>query len=311
MTGPMSDMIEAVFFLPVAAKDVNRAAYAVRSIRKYCEQYRIYLLLDGCDPSALAPELSGQDIRILCANLPSGGNWGKIWLLQIRGMVEANREPDVSADAIFVRIDADALIIRKGLTERAKRIFLTRPAAGQIGQTFSNVRGARFANAGWSNYITKIMGWRGLLQFIRAAHREGEGLKAGLQAFLDFRAIVKGAVANSYVYGEICLGCCNAMRRELIAAMSARISIDKSPFRFLPILGDDIVMTLHTYWLGYAPMDDSSDDGLCGIEVKGFRVNPFVLKNRGHYVLHPLKYGYHAEGHDLNEDELVSALLKS
>lgn len=302
-------MIETLFFIPVAAKDAVRAGYAVRSIRKYCSQYRIYLLLDGLEPSALAPELRTPDIILRTATPPSGGNWGKIWHFQIRTMVEASRESDLTPDAVFIRMDSDALVIRPGFTRRAQKIFSTRPKAGQIGQTFSNVRGARFPNAGWVNYLKKMQGWRGVRQFAVAALREREGLFRGLSAWRQFRAILRQATANGYVLGDICLGCFNIMRRELIEAMGARLVGAPSPFRFLPILGDDISMTLHIYWLDYAPVDDGADDGLCGIEVGKFRVDPFVLKARGHYALHPVKYGYSDGTRNLNEAELVEALL--
>lgn len=302
-------MIEALFFLPVAAKDVNRAAYAVRSIRKFCERYRIYLLLDGCEASSLPHELHDHDVRIFSASEPSKGHWGKIWILYIRAMVEASWEDDVSASAIFVKFDTDALIIREGFTERAHRIFSTRPAAGQLGQIFSNVRGGRLANAGWSNYFDKMMGWRGLRQFIRSALKEGKSLQTGFQAYWYFKALVKGAVENGYVLGEFCIGGCFILRRELIAGMMERVLLDKSPFGILTI-GDDVIMTLYVYWLGFAAMDDTSDGGLFGIEAQPFRVDPFILRERGHYVLHALKYGHHRDGHNLSEEELISALMR-
>src|SRR5581483_1722680 len=249
-------MIETLFFIPVAAKDAVRAGYAVRSIRKYCTDYRIFLLLDGLEPSALAPELIAPDVVLREAAAPSGGNWGKIWHFQVRTMVEASREPDLADAAVFIRMDSDALVIREGFTRRAQRIFSTRPKAGQIGQTFSNIRGARFPNAGWVNYLRKMQGWRGVRQFRRQARKEGESLFSGWRAWREFRAILRQAAANGYVLGDICLGCFNVMRREVIEAMGARLVGAPSPFRFLPILGDDISMTLHIYWLGFAPVDD-------------------------------------------------------
>jgi hypothetical protein len=303
-------MIDTVFFIPVAAKDATRVQYAVRSIRKYSERHRIYLLLDGLDPSALAAELIAPDISLRIASPASGGNWGKIWLFQVRTMAEASRDPEVAPQALFIRMDSDALVIRRGFAERARKLFSTRPKAGQIGQTFSNVRGARFPNAGWVNYLRKMLGWRGLRQFVTMAVREKEGVLVGLKAYRDFRRIVREATANGYVLGDICLGCFNVMRRELVAAMADRICLETSPFRYLAIMGDDISMTLHVYWLGFAPIDDAADDGLCGIEVGKFRVDPFMLKARGHYALHPIKYGYSGPDRTWSEAELAEALLE-
>jgi hypothetical protein len=69
-------------------------------------------------------------------------------------------------------------------------------------------------------------------------------------------------------------------------------------------------MTPHVYAAGYAAIDDISDGGIFAIEGKGIRVDPFVLKERGHYVIHPTKYGHHAHGRDLDERSLVSELIK-
>jgi hypothetical protein len=99
------------------------------------------------------------------------------------------------------------------------------------------------------------------------------------------------------------------LRLELIAAMKDRMLPDRSPFRILLINGDDVIMTLYTYWLGFSAMDDTADDCLFAIEAQPFRVDPFILRERGHYVLHPLKYGHHANGHNLTEAELVDALI--
>jgi hypothetical protein len=303
-------MIDTLFFIPVAAKDAVRVEYAVRSIRKFCTHYRIYLLLDGLEPSALAGPLIAPDLILRVAKPASGGNWGKIWFFQIQAMAEASRDPGIAPDAQFIRMDSDALVIRAGFAARARKLFSSRPKAGQIGQTFSNVRGARFPNAGWVNYLRKMHGWRGLHQFAVAAMREKEGVLAGFSAWREFRRIVREATANGYVLGDICLGCFNVMRKELVAAMAERISSKPSPFRFLPILGDDITMTLHVYWLGFAPIDDAADDGLCGIEVGRFRIDPFLLKARGHYALHPIKYGYSSPERTWTEAQLADALLQ-
>jgi hypothetical protein len=68
-------------------------------------------------------------------------------------------------------------------------------------------------------------------------------------------------------------------------------------------------MTPYVYATGFAAMDDTADDGIFAIEGKAFRLDPFTLKARGHYILHPVKYGHTAHGHMLDEAGLVSALL--
>jgi len=300
-------MVSTIFFLPLAVRDIERAAYTVRSIRKYCNDYRLYFLVDGFDPGLLPPELIGQDGRIRCASEPSKGHWGLIWQTLIHAMIAANGENDVSPDAIFVKIDADALIIREGFGERIRRILSTRPAAGQVGQNFFFFFCARFANTGWSNHMHKMIGARGLWHFVRNALKQGEGPGAGFGAFRDYRAMMRKAAANGYVFGDFCMGGCFALRRDLVARMADN-PIDRMS-RFLPVFPDDVITTPYVYSLGFAAIDDAADDGIFAIEGKQLRVDPFILQKRGHYVIHPLKYGHRAHGHDLDEAQLVSALI--
>jgi len=301
-------VIEGLFFIPIGPNDAQRAAWTVESIRRHCDEYRIHLLVDGADPSSLPTRLAGSDIHIHVQSPPTKGNWAKIWLMQCLAMSEALNDPTVSPRAIFVKIDADALVLRAGLVKRAQAIIATRPEAGQIGQCFSNICGGSLPNFGWANFMRKMTGWRGLWRFLVAAIKYGEGWRAGLTAFFEFRALMMQAKDNGYRQGEFAVGGSYILRREVVAALETNGLLRRSPFRFLPVLGEDIIMTPCVYAVGFAAIDDVSDGGLFAIEGKEFRVDPFVLKARGHYIIHPTKYGHRAHGHTLDEAELVSAL---
>lgn len=302
-------MIEALFFLPVGPADVQRAAWTVKSIRAHCRDYRIHLLLDGPDAAALPDDLKRADVRIHVETPPTRGHWGRIWLMQCRAMCAAAKDPAVSPRAIFIKIDADALVVRDGLTERAQALFATRPKAGQIGQCFSNIRGERFDNFGWTNYMRKMLGWRGLRNFLRGSIEAKAGLGSGLRGYRDFRALLLRAIDNSYCLGDFAIGGSYVLRRDVIEALDSSGLLDNSPFLLMPKLGEDVVMTPHVYALGYAAIDDVADDGLFGVEGKAFRIDPFMLKARGHYIIHPTKYGHQGDGHTLDEAGLVAALL--
>jgi hypothetical protein len=51
-----------------------------------------------------------------------------------------------------------------------------------------------------------------------------------------------------------------------------------------------------------------SDGGIFGVEGKNLRIDPFVLKERGHYIIHPLKYGYHSGSVEISEFDLYRKL---
>lgn len=302
-------MIEALFFVPVGPDDIGRVEWAVQSIRTYARDFLVHLLLDGPSPDDLPATLQSKDIRVHLQNPPTRGNWGKIWLMQCRAMAEALEDPNVSSKAILVKMDADALLVREGVCERAQRIFATRPRAGQIGQCFSTISGNALPNFGWANHMRVLRSWRGLRDFLRGALKEKESLSAGVQAFADFRALLALACRNGYRDGEFAIGGSYILRREVIEIIAAKGWLTRTPFRFLPATGEDIVMTPHVYAAGYAAMDDVSDAGIFAVEGVEFRLDPFMLKQRGHFILHPTKYGYHGGEHPYDEAELVAALI--
>lgn len=297
----------AIFIVPVGPKDLTRVAWTVRSIRRYCTEFHIFLLLDGSRACDLSEDLAGADLSVCEMAVPSGGHWGKIWLMQCRAMVDALRFPGLTEDAVFIKIDADAVVVRPGLIERARGIFSTRPGAGQIGQCFSNVLGGRLANAGWANFFRKMKGWRGLLRLVQGAVNEGEGWQVGIAAYREFRRLLACARKCGYTDGEFAIGGSYILRRAVVERLAPLLP--NSPFRFLSATGEDGVMTPYVYATGYAAFDDISDGGIYAVEGKAFRIDPFVLRARGHYILHPTKYGHAAHGYQLSEAELVEKIM--
>jgi hypothetical protein len=304
-----SNEISAAYFIPVARGDLNRVLRTVQSIRKHCRHYKLYLLLDGIHATELPPGLPGDDLVVKERHPSTGKHWGEIWRMQCRAMVEALSEPELSKTAVFVKMDADAIVIRSGLAQRAQGIFASRPRAGQLGQCFTNVLGDRLQNPGWASYYRNMLGWRGLARFARATNFRLSALPSAFRVHQDFRSILLRAHANGYVFGEFAIGGCYVLRREVVEYLATPNLLERSPFRLLPDTGEDGVMTPYVYAAGYAAMDDVSDGGLFAIEGKELRVDPFTLKARGHYVIHPVKFGHHAHGHHLTEEDLVSALI--
>lgn len=303
-------MIQALFFIPVGPKDTQRAAATVRSIRQFCADYKIFLLLDGPRAESLPPEINGADVSIQENPHPSLGHWGKIWQMQCLAMVRALADSDVAAQAIFVKIDADALVVRAGLVERAQALFRSRPRAGQIGQCFCNILGARLPNRGWANFYQKMYGWRGLYRFTQSSLRQGAGLTRGRQTYQRFRALLDQAHGHGYVDGEFAIGGSYLLRREVVAALATPGLLEDTPFLHLASTGEDGVMTVYVYASGYAAMDDIADGGIFAVEGKAFRIDPLVLKERGHYILHPTKYGHELGEGFISEEQLVELLLR-
>lgn len=301
-------MIEAIFFIPLARGDLARVGNTVTSIRLFGENARIYLLLDGASSADLDPALLGGDVIVMENPVPTRRHWGQIWAMQCRAMVAALSAPDVSPQAIFVKIDADAILVRPGLVERAQRIFATRPAAGQLGQGFSNILGGRLANAGWGNFYRKMTGWRGLLRFVRQGLARRD-LAGALGAHRRFRQLMALATSHGYTAGEFAIGGSYILRRAVVEHLARPGVLADSPFLWLPDTGEDGVMTPYVYAAGYSLMDDGSDGGIFAVEGKAIRMDPGLLKARGHYIVHPTKYGHEQGGVHMDEDQLVQSLL--
>lgn len=301
-------MIEAIFFIPLAKGDLARVGNTVTSIRLFCENARMYLLLDGAAAADLNPALLGDDVIVVENPQPTRRHWGKIWAMQCRAMVAALAAPDVSERAIFVKIDADAILVRPGLVERAQRIFATRPSAGQLGQGFSNILGGRLGNAGWGNFYRKMTGWRGLVRFVRQGLARRD-LAGAWGAYQRFRQLMALATAHGYTAGEFAIGGSYILRRGVVEHLAHPGVLADSPFLWLPDTGEDGVMTPYVYAAGYSLMDDVSDGGIFAVEGKAIRMDPGLLKARGHYIVHPTKYGHEQGGVHMDEDQLVQSLL--
>ncbi|MDE8347123.1 MAG: hypothetical protein POH28_13265 [Acidocella sp.] len=301
-------MIDVIFIVPVGPNDAGRVGQVVRSIVKFCTNYRIFILLDGVERSALSADLGVENVTVVTHPTGTAGHWGKIWLRQCLVMIDALKIDGLSDDAIFVKIDADALIVRPGFVERAQAIFRTRPRLGQIGQCYSNIIGERLHNHGWYNFFAKMTGWRGFVKFIRYGFRTSENINVAVSRYLLFRQIIEGAEKNGYSLGDFAIGGCYILRKAFIVAMSGDVLFGKSPFLSMPTIGEDVLMTPYLYYLGFSALDDTANGGIFAIEGKEFRLDPFSLKQRGHYIVHPVKYGYRGQHGVLSETELVDQL---
>lgn len=284
-------MIRICFFVPVCPKDGDRILWTIASIRRHCQDYRIFVLADG-DPDQF-PQLHDLrgDIETIYGSRPSKGHWGRIWQMQVEAMLRALNREDISENCVFIKIDADALIVRPGLFERASQIFLANPQAGQIGQCHSNISGRPLANDGWANFFVKTQGVRGFIKLARNVLEAGAPFYNGVRCWIKYRQLIRVAVKNGYELGEFAIGGAYAVRPDAIRKIHVGGWLVVSPFEYLPRVGEDVVMTLHVYAVGYTAVDDVAQDGIFAVCGEEPWIHPFELKERGHYIIHPTKYG--------------------
>ena len=303
-------MLKIVFFIPLGEGDSSRVHYTIDSIRRFCNDYRIVVILDGVTSREQLPD--GGDIDYHVAQYQSHGHWGAIWINQMSSMVQLMASDEIYDQTVFVKIDADAILVRYGFYKRAHAIFNSRKRVGQIGQAFSDVSGRRLLNLGWQHFSQKTVGLLGLKLFLTAkSSREINGYKQRIEAWLRYRKLVK---ANPAPY-EYSIGGCYCLSYQFLKEFIQSKQLDNPPFMFTPTFGEDAIMGLMVGALGFDIVDDSLDHGLFAVggiydrTNQSFRVNPLDIAKRGHIVIHPFKFGYDDQDGKHPEDELVKKFL--
>jgi hypothetical protein len=301
-------MISACFFIPLAPKDSQRVLWTIKSIRLHCSDYRIFVLLDGTREQFSGLKVTGDDVEVLWSAIPSGGHWGQIWQMQNNAMAVALRRDDLADDCIFVRIDADALVVRSRLVERAKSILARDPTIGQLGQCHTNIAWQPLANEGWKNFFTKIHGLSGPFRMAKAFGPSQGSWGRCFQAWFRYRALLRAAVSNGYRLGEFAIGP-YILRLATVRLLQEHSWLTESPFRYFVKVQDDVAMTPHVYAVGFRAADDVDENGIFAICGEEPWVHALKLRERGHYIIHPIKYGATLEPPYLTESELADALL--
>jgi hypothetical protein len=99
------------------------------------------------------------------------------------------------------------------------------------------------------------------------------------------------------------------LRREAVEKMRDQGLLTRSPYRFFPNLEEDVIITPLMYSTGYTACDDVDEGGMFAICGKEPWIHPFELCKRGHYIVHPVKYGVTKLEPKLSEAELAEWLL--
>lgn len=305
-------MVSSCFFIPLCASDVCRVKWTIRSIKKHCSDYRIFVIPDGFDISKEDLDPEEDCLEVLPARTASKGDWGKIWQNMNDGMLHAMHRSDLSDDCIFVRMDADAMIVRDGLAERAQRLFSENPKCGQLGQCYHNIAWHEFGNAGWRNYFHNRITPTGLLKALLLFCQATRSPILAVRYTLRLRKLLLAAFLNGYPAGKFCQGGAYILRRETVSRMAEEGWLIDSPMRLLPAkprLADDLRMAPHIYSVGYEMCDDVREGGIFAICAEEPYIHPIELCQRGHYIIHSTKYGTMLYPPYMSEEELAHYLL--
>lgn len=306
-------MIRTVFILPLAEGDVCRVNYTIQSIRSNCIDYKIAIVLDGV--KSIESVATGDDISFHDAEYLSKGHWGAIWLNQMKVMKYYALSDLTNENTLYIKIDSDALVLRKGIYERAHTLFQSRPKIGQLGQVYSDCVGNRLKNAGWQNFYEKTYGLRGLKLFLTGKTHSPEyevSILTRVKSWLRYRKYIRDN-DEPHTYG---IGGCYILSDACVHSIIDTGVIEEKTFLLTPDFGEDALMGLLVGSVGYTKLDDVADQGLFAVgglynkTTDTFRANPVEIAKRGHYIIHPFKFGYVCDNFTMSEDELVQILIQ-
>lgn len=301
-------MNKLIFILPVCEADLVRVNYTVESIKRHCDNYTIIIVADGIKEHSSLP--TGANIKIYASPNPTFGHWGKIWLNQMNAMAEILSNENVNDQTLYVKIDADAVVVKPGFYERLISLIETRPNTGVIGQVSYGSTGNYLSNKGHKNYFTKSLGWRGLRNFVFNDFSPSleENLKR-IKAWLNFKKFIK---ANKFPE-RFPIGGCYVLTHDAVSFYADNQETIESIFRYTPSLGEDVITGL-IFGSQYNLLDDTMNNGSFAVggmydkTNECFRANPLTIAARGHHIIHPTKFGYFDDKIKLNELELVTKL---
>ena len=302
-------MLDAIFLIPLAPVDEERVNWTIDSIRRHCSAYHIYVLADGPRSRFSRPVAEADDVTVRYSGSPTNRHWGRIWQMLSNGLLEALKRDDMGAECIFVKIDADALVVRPGLIERAQALFRQDQRAGQLGQFFRNIVGEPLENKGWASYFARRATAMGLAKAMVVILRETRNVQQAFTYTRRLRRLMQDAHRNGYPDGCFAIGGAYILRRSALEQMMGGGWLTESPFQFFPNVQEDVIITPHVYAAGFSVTDDTEPNGIfaiCGVEPW---IHPEKLKSRGYYIVHPTKYGVTRFAKKLTERELVDRLL--
>lgn len=253
------------------------------SVIFYSDESRVVVVVD--DTMTLGNDLHAirklsSDIFVIPAPPRAAGGDGGLWVKLAAGYrwVLERYQP-----GIILRLDADAMIIGRGLEMRAEQAFSVLPDVGLLGACrIGPDGGAR--DPSWAARELEIETGLRWLRYPRC--------RKALRYFL------KLARHNGYIYGESALG--GAYIHSYQAAFEIyRRGWFNQPWLAPSFLGEDHIMSMLTRAAGYDLGEFSGPADPMALKWKGLPADPLELLARGKLVTHSVRFW-----EDLNERQV-------
>jgi hypothetical protein len=267
----MKQQVCIAVIIPAGPRD--NALDTVESVIHYTRPPRIIVVVD--DNSLRHREIIRlsdlrPDTMVIPAPPRAPGSQGGLWVKLAAGYrwVLQKYEPQ-----IFLRLDADALLIGHGIESRAEEAFASSPAVGLLGSYRVGPDGTARDSSWAARQLRVETGVRGLIY---------PRCRSSLRRFLAL------ARSNGYVDGESALG--GAYIHSYRAAESIyRRGWLNQPWLASSRLGEDHIMALLTMAAGYRIEDFGGPTGPLALKWQGLPAHPDHLLAAGKLVTHSVR----------------------
>lgn len=258
-------MPETTVLIPAAPRD--DVVDTIRSVAHWMPKSQIVVLNDG-DQQLDVPRI---DQLTVLPSLPYPRNaYGGLWAKICYGLRWIRQNCPGSN---VLRLDADALILRAGLSSRVATIFDNSVSAGIIGGVSLHGDGTDRDCAPAREAIEAAASFRSSWRPSGRRH---------------VRRLVSEATKNKYLLGEHAIACACVLRTEMIDSWAERGWLD-SKLLSESRLADDFIMALMCYAAKFEFVEAGGVNGLFRLSWRGLPCSPFELMSGGAYATHSVR----------------------
>jgi hypothetical protein len=284
----MSEEIRVAVVIPAGPRD--DIIDTLHSVVRYINSPHVILVID--DTFTLASYYNyiyqlSADISIIPAPPKSAGGYGGLWVKLATGY---RWVLDRFRPRTILRLDADAVMLGRGLEDAAEEAFNQNPKVGLLG--------------------SYRVGPDGGLRNFGPAARDLEFYSgvAGMlhpRCCMGLRRYLRLARANKYVVGEHVLGGAYIHSFKAAYSMYQNGWFDQ-PWISKVKIGEDSIMTLLTKAAGYEIADFGGPSDPLALKWQGLPADPFELLAKGKLVTHSVR-----SWHQMTERQIRSIFADS
>lgn len=242
------------------------------SVVEYTDPSRVILVIDDTGTPQCGAQIRGlsDDIAVIFPPAKAPGAYGGLWVKLAAGYTWLLER---FQPRIILRMDADALILGKGIEAAAEKAFASHPSVGMLGSYRVDPDGNPRDFSPAARILNAEEGLRGLVH-PRCRAR--------------IRHYARLARQNGYIPGEHALGAAYIHSSQAATHLYRKGWFDEP--RLGPAnLGEDHLMALLTVAAGFQISDFGGPDGPLALRWQGLPAHPSELLAGGKLITHSVR----------------------